>query len=190
MVALTEAERARGALVDELLAVRCQLGDGAAFDELIDRWHQPLWHYVRRFVDSDDTAADALQDIWLRVLRAMPRLREPAKLRAWLFGIARRSLIDRLRQRYAEPLPVSGDEYDIAGPEDTEDHAEELSVMHEELERMPFVEREALVLFYLKELTLAEMAEVLATPLGTVKSRLFRARQLLRRQLEDKGVGR
>lgn len=90
----------RRALEDEWIAVRCQLGERAAFDELIQRWHGPIWQYVRHLSD-DDVAQDIAQDIWLRVLRGIGRLRDPAKLRAWLFGIAHRTWIDTLRKQYA-----------------------------------------------------------------------------------------
>ena len=86
--------------LDELLAIRCQLGERAAFDALIARWHEPLWRYLRRLAGNDDAARDLAQDTWLRVLRGVTSLREPAKLRPWLFGIARRVAMDRLRFEY------------------------------------------------------------------------------------------
>ncbi len=175
-------------LADELLAVRCQLGEPAAFDALVDRWHEPLWRYVRRLSDGEEAAADVVQDVWLRVLRGMPQLRDPARLRAWLFGIARRAVLDRVRRRYAEPEPLSVDDVDLAAPDDRDDLAEELALMHEELARLPFTEREVLALFYLQELTLGQIAEIVGAPVGTVKSRLFRARRMLRRTLIEKGV--
>ena len=178
----------RASLADELLAIRCQLGEPAAFDALIERWHQPLWKYIRRLTNNDEAAADTVQDVWLRVLRAMPGLRDPARLRPWLFGIARRAVMDRLRQKYAEPASVPVDDADLAAPDISQDLALELSLLHDELARMPVIEREVLVLFYLEELTLTQLAEVLAIPVGTVKSRLFRARQILRRQLADKEI--
>ena len=176
------------ALADELLGVRCLLGEAAAFDELVERWHEPLGRYVRRLVDGEDAAADALQDVWLRVLRAMPQLRDPRRLRAWLFGIARRAVLDRVRRRYAEPAPVALEDAELPAPEADADLAEAIALMREELARLPFAEREALVLFYLDELSLAQIAEVLAVPVGTVKSRLHRARGLLRRHVTAKGV--
>ncbi len=173
-------------LEDELLVVRCQLGERPAFDELIQRWHEPLWKYVRRLADDEDTANDITQDIWLRVLRGIGRLRDGAKLRPWIFGVARRALMDRLRGRYAQPLVADVDVATIAADDAPDDREEDLREMDEELNRLPVVEREALTLFYLRELSLAEVASVLEVPVGTVKSRLFRARRMLRDELETR----
>ncbi len=171
---------------DEWLVVRCQLGERAAFDELTARWHAPLWSFLRRLSGEDDAADDLAQDVWLRVLRGIGRLRDGSRLRPWLFGIARRAAMDRLRAQYAVPASdVDVAALPAAEPSLLED---DVAVMREELARLPLVEREALTLFYLQELSLTEVAEVLEVPLGTVKSRLFRARQLLRRELEAKGM--
>jgi RNA polymerase sigma factor (sigma-70 family) len=173
---------------DDLLAVRCQLGERAAFDELIRRWHEPLWKYARRLTGDDDAAAETVQDTWLRVLRGIARLRDPARLRPWLFGIARRVVMDRLRARYTEPVTISIDDADLGNADDARDLADDINALHDELNQLPLLEREVLVLFYLRELTLNELADVLAVPIGTIKSRLFRARNLLRRQLQSKGM--
>lgn len=179
-------EHSREAIEDELLAIRCQLGEQAAFDELILRWHEPLWRYVRRLTGDDEPAAETVQDVWLRVLRGIARLREPARLRAWLFGIARRAVMDRLREEYAAPSFVPAGDCEIAAQDDPADPEEELARMHEELMRLPVVERDVLTLFYLRELTLSQISEVLEIPVGTVKSRLFRARHALRDQMQGK----
>jgi RNA polymerase sigma-70 factor (ECF subfamily) len=173
---------------DELLAIRCQLGERAAFDDLIRRWNDPLWRYVRRLAGSDESASDILQDAWLRVLRGIPRLRQPAKLRPWLFGIARRAAMDRLRDQYARPADTNVDMADLPASESTDAIEEDLAAMHQELSRLPLIEREVLTLFYLKDLSLDDVGDVLDVPVGTVKSRLFRARHLLRRELTLKGV--
>jgi RNA polymerase sigma factor (sigma-70 family) len=175
---------------DELLAIRCQLAEPAAFDELIERWHGPLWKYLRRLTGDDDAAAEAVQDVWLRILRGIARLRDASRLRPWIFGIARRVAMDRLRTMYAEPLLTSTDDVDLEGPSHASDLEEELALLHEEVSRLPVVERDVVSFFYLQELTLAEIAEVVGIPVGTVKSRLFRARNLLRDQLMNKGVKR
>jgi len=175
------------ALTDELLALRCQLGEAAAFDALVERWHHSLWRYIRHMCDSEDDAAETLQDTWLRILRAMPGLRRPDRLRAWLFGIARRALMDRLRRKYARAADTQiADEFAATEAEDWPD--DDLGLVRDVLQTMPLVEREVLALFYLRELPLDQVAQVLEVPPGTVKSRLFRARRMLRSRLEQKGV--
>jgi RNA polymerase sigma factor (sigma-70 family) len=172
---------------DEWLVVRCQLGERPAFDALIERWHAPLWRYVRQLTSNDDVAQEIAQEVWLRVIRGISRLRDGAKWRAWLFGIARRVLMDRLRAQYAMPMTAETEIADVP-VEDTGVDPEELSAaLHQELAKLPFIEREVLTLFYLRELSLGEVADILGVPLGTVKSRLFRARHLLRRELEARG---
>lgn len=169
----------------ELLAVRCQLGERQALDALVARWHLPLWKYARRLTGGDEAADDAVQDVWLRILRGLPGLREPARLRPWIFGIARRVLMDRLRAQYAA-LPLA--DVDVDGLADHDDPGatpEDIDQLHEALEALPLLEREVLVLFYLDELSLAELADVLAIPVGTAKSRLFRARRILRRRFDQ-----
>jgi RNA polymerase sigma factor (sigma-70 family) len=171
---------------DEWLVVRCQLGERPAFDDLIRRWHEPLWKYIRRVAGQDETANDVAQDVWLRVLRGIGRLRDGSKLRPWLFGIARRALMDRLRAQYAAPAPADVDVDALAASSALDTVEDDLAAMHEELARLPITEREVLTLFYLQELSLAQVAQVLDVPVGTVKSRLFRARRVLRRELDAK----
>jgi RNA polymerase sigma-70 factor (ECF subfamily) len=173
---------------DELLAIRCQLGEAAAFDDLIARWHGPLWVFVRRLTGDDDAAREILQDVWLRVIRGIPRLREGSKLRAWLFGIARRTLMDRLRDQYARTRTRDSDvDVDEIPAEAAVDEIDDLDGLERALQRLPLLEREAVTLFYLEELSLNEIAETLTVPLGTVKSRLFRGRRLLRERMTEGG---
>ena len=134
-----------------------------------------------------------MQDVWLRVLRGIVRLREPSRLRSWLFGIAHRALMDRLRVKYAN-VPLA--DVDLAGlpaPSADDEVTADLEVLEDALTRLPVVEREVLTLFYLRELTLLEVADTLQVPEGTVKSRLFRARNLLRQEITtstSKGTSR
>jgi RNA polymerase sigma factor (sigma-70 family) len=175
---------------DELLAIRCQLGEPAAFDDLIARWHRPLWSFVRRLVGEDDAAREIFQDVWVRVIRGIPRLRDGSKLRAWLFGIARRTLMDRLRHEYARSPMLDIDVDEIAPDGSTADDSEDLQELESALAELPITEREVLTLFYLQQLSLNEVAEALKVPVGTIKSRLFRAKRLLRQAMSARGVRR
>ncbi len=172
---------------DELLVVRCQLGEREAFRELVNVWHAPLWRYVRGMTGSPHLADDLAQEAWVAVMRGLPRLRQPDRFAPWLFTIARRTVTDQLRQAYrtpetgvdATPLVVDGD--DRLG--------DVLTAMEIEagLGELPPLEREVLILFHLQDLSLGGCAEVLGVPTGTVKSRLHRARRMLRSVLAERG---
>lgn len=173
-------------LRDELLVVRCQLGEREAFEELIRTWSEPLLRHLRRIADHD-IAEDLAQEVWLRALRGVVNLRDGAKLRPWLFGVAHHVAMDRLRRRYAE-REVLGDVADEAAAEELESSEPLLRRLETQLAGLPLVERETLTLFYLEDLSLAQIAEIQATPVGTVKSRLFRARVMLRRSMQEGSV--
>lgn len=172
-------DRARA---DQLLVVRCQLGERAAFDDLIRRWSGSLHQYALKLCNDPELADDLTQEVWLRALQGLGKLREAAQFRAWLFGIAHRCFMDRLRSRYAMPVDSGVDLAELATVEadDDEDLARALATG---MASLPLVEREVLTLFYLEELSLADIAASLGIPPGTVKSRLFRARTLLRKHI-------
>lgn len=185
---VTESPEHGNAIADELLVIRCQLGERPAFDQLIARWHRPLWRYARNLAGSDAAADDATQEVWLAVLRGIARLRDGGKLRSWLFGIAHRVLMNRLREKYASPVVSTIEQDEPAVDDDALTLELDLAAMLDELARMPLIENEVLTLFYLRELSLDDVAQILGLPTGTVKSRLHRARTMLRRQLQTKGV--
>jgi RNA polymerase sigma factor (sigma-70 family) len=173
---------------DEWVVLRCQIGEREAFDLLIARWHPRLWRYAVSVTGDPDAAADAVQEVWLRVLRGLARLRDAARFRAWLFGIARRVLMDRLRVRYAEPHFEAVDLASLPEAVAGDDRAEDLALLERGLARLPVLERDVLVLFYLQDMTLSDIADIAGIPVGTVKSRLFRARRLLRTEMANQGV--
>lgn len=174
---------------DALLVVRCQLGEREAFRELVRLWHAPVWRYVRGMVGSPDLADDLAQEVWVAVVRGLPRLRRPERFAPWLFTIARRTITDHLRQVYQES-ETSADEPDApVAIVDVDRLDSVLNAMEIEagLTGLPPLEREVLILFHLQDLPLAECAEVLGVPAGTVKSRLHRARSMLRDILTERG---
>jgi RNA polymerase sigma factor (sigma-70 family) len=173
-------------LRDELLVVRCQLGERQAFEELVRTWSEPLLRHLRRIADQD-TAEDLAQEVWLRALRGLVNLRDGAKLRPWLFGVAHHVAMDRLRRRYTE-LEVLGDLADETAADELESPEPLLRRLETQLAGLPLVERETLTLFYFENLSLAQIAEVQAVPVGTVKSRLFRTRAMLRQSMREGSV--
>ena len=175
-------------LEQELLAIKCQLGEPAAFDELVAQWHCPLWQYIRRMVDENELADELLQETWLRILRGIANLREPASLVAWMFGIARRVLMNRFREKYRQAhfIEDSTCELPVDDPEtDRIDLKDEIRDMLQKLKCLPIQQRELLSLYYLENLSVDQLAQVLEIPAGTVKSRLYNARNMLRQQIHD-----
>jgi RNA polymerase sigma factor (sigma-70 family) len=166
-------KRIASEIADALLVTRSQLGDRVALEALIRRWSPPLQRHLGRL--QPDGAEDLFQEAWIRVFRGLGGVKDPYAFRAWLFGIARHLVLDGLRRRYATPTPV-----EIAGGVEDDAPAEiELQMLEACLSGLPFIERETLTLFYIEDLSLAQVAGVQGVPIGTVKSRLHRARALL-----------
>ncbi len=171
---------------DELLVVRCQLGERDAFNELVRAWHDRVWAYTTRMLGPADTA-DVAQDIWLAVFRGLPKLRQPDRFAPWLYAIARRAIVNRLRVEYARAEAAG--EAEPAQP-DTVDAVVDRTDLLAGLAGLPAPEREVLLLFYLEDLPADVCAEICAIPVGTVKSRLHRGRRMLRDELRRKGYQR
>jgi RNA polymerase sigma factor (sigma-70 family) len=173
----------------ELLAIRCQLGEMAAFDELVARWHTPMWQYARRMVDRNEVADELIQETWLRILRGITSLREPRQIVPWMFGIARRVMIDRVRQKYRQEALLENAVHDLHGGDEVEtsyERSDEIANVLEKLDGMPLPQRELLTLYYLDELSIEEVGQVLGIPTGTVKSRLYHACQTLKEAVMTK----
>jgi RNA polymerase sigma-70 factor (ECF subfamily) len=168
-------------LPDAVLTVRCQLGEQAAWDALVYRWHPKLWRFVSRMLSDRGEAEDVLQSVWLQIVRSLVSLREPNRLAPWLYSIARRTIADRLRQLYRHPPP---DEIDEAIDwDDGSERFDAADAVNVGLSQLHPVDREAIVLHYLEELPIAEVAEICGVPPGTIKSRLHRARQTFHKTL-------
>ncbi len=182
-----EKPRDKNTILQELLVLRCQRGEKQAFDDLIRLWEDRLFYYVRRLTASEEDAWDALQQTWIKVFKGIRLLREPERLPAWLYRTARCAAMSHWRSlRRAQDHLEEGDvanEFFASEENDRFDDAEEV---HRGMSLLSVAHREALTLFFLEDLSLDEMAEVLEISPGTVKSRLHYAKQALRVVLERK----
>jgi RNA polymerase sigma-70 factor (ECF subfamily) len=166
-------------LYERLLVVRAQAGDDAAVAELVERYSPRLRYFLRKLLTSADAAEDALQDVWLDVLRHLPRLSDPQALRAWLYRIARDRAFRRLRKAGREPQPL--DERQLAnGQPDPTFTPEDATQIHAALDRLAAHQREVLVLRFLEDMSYEDIAQIIGCPLGTVRSRLHHAKRALR----------
>jgi len=179
----------------EALAQALRRRDPDTLDTLIERYHYRLLRYLLSLTRSRATAEDIFQETWLRVLERGHQYNGRSRFDTWLFTIARNLVIDRLRcehpQVSLDALLDAGAECPGAGVEDAAESAQELVSRKEEGERvsgalgnLPATQREALLLRYQEDLSLEEIAQVSSTPLSTVKSRIYRGLELLRRALD------
>ena len=180
--------RAKDAIYQELLALRCRRGDPAALEELVHAWEKPLFYFIRRLVKNEPDAWDILQQTWLRVVRGIRALKDPQRLTPWLYQIARHTAFNhaRLQAAYRAGLEEHPDA-DLADDDAVVDfdHADQV---HAALERLSLPHREVLTLFFLEDLAIADIAGVIGVAPGTVKSRLHYARRALRDILQEEAA--
>ena len=178
-------DRDRQRTKDAWLALRCQLGEQDAFAELVNEFEQPLRYFVARLTGDEERALDVLQEVWLRALRGLRKLADPAALRPWLYRLAHGIAIDGLRRETARDrlegaaLP---DDDAIAEPEPEAEQdlsGENAAQLHCALGTLELKHREVLALHFLENLSLAEVAAIVGCPVGTVKSRLHHAKRAL-----------
>ncbi len=168
---------------------RLQAGDERAFDALYGRHQPPVFRYALRMSGSAATAEEVVQDVFLDLIhnaRGYDPLAGP--LRSYLYGMARHALARRRRgerpfERLVDEIPANGDE-PLAGME----RGECVELLRSALGALPAHYREAVVLCEMEELSYAETAEILGVPIGTVRSRLSRAKGLLFERLSRQGV--
>ncbi len=181
-------------IYERLLVVRAQAGDDAAFAELVERFSPRLRYFLRKLLQPScrerppwrsGDAEDALQDVWVDVIRSLPRLNDPQALVAWLYRIARDRAFARLRKaKPHEQLRDEGTVADTTTDDDRDFSPEDAERIHAALDTLPPEQREVLVLRFLEDMTYEQIAVVTGCNLGTVRSRLHYAKRALRSVLE------
>ncbi|MER8046894.1 sigma-70 family RNA polymerase sigma factor [Streptomyces sp. NPDC094032] len=175
-----------------LLALAARDGDPAKADQFVRALHRDVWRYVA-YLSADRQAADDLtQEVFLRALAALPRFQGRSSARTWLLSIARRTVVDSLRHAAARPRLSDRDDWQTAAehaqPRDLPGFEDGIALA-ELLSAIPGERRDAFVLTQLLGLPYAEAAEAMGCPVGTVRSRVARARAALLTLLRhDEGV--
>jgi RNA polymerase sigma-70 factor (ECF subfamily) len=173
----------------EQLPVRqAKAGDPEAWNALFRRYQLPLYVYVFELVRDEQASLDIVQETFMAALRHIGSLREESKFGGWLFGIAHQKCLQSWRQQ--NRAAALRDE--IAElPPDHDDGPDELLIRREQeaefmslLNELPPPQRSVLLLHFIEDFSLEQIAQITQTPLGTVKSRLHYAKRALRRILE------
>jgi RNA polymerase sigma-70 factor (ECF subfamily) len=189
-VAILEMEQTRSRSWTEVaeLVQRAQEGDRDAFGRLVEQFEPTVQAIALRRLGNASEAMELTQEVFLHILRRIHQLREPERFAGWLRQVAVRMAINRATRRVAPSTVDTGvleGAYERAHqPVDeliTRERAERLWAA---LRRLKTLDRESLVAFYIRGLSLVEMAGELDVPLGTIKRRLHTARKRLRLELE------
>lgn len=188
-------------LSDAELVKKCLQGDKQAFEELVVRYQNKIYALSFRYMGNEDDAYDMAQESFIRAYRSMRSFKNDSSFGTWIYRITTNVCLDELRRRKRRLVPLSldeplamrdGDEIEkeVADPSPTADilfEQKEFShYIQSVLNQLKAEHKAAIILKDMMDLKYEEIAEVLNCSVGTVKSRLSRARNILRKKLAER----
>ena len=175
---------------EQPLPVReARAGEPGAWEALLARYRLPLYAYVFELVHDEQTSLDIVQESFIAAARHIGTLRQDEKFGSWLFNIAHQKCIQHWRRQRPAEIPVDPLDEDFPdlepGPEELLIRKEQEEAFMKALGQLTVPHRAVLLLHFVEEFPLEEIARITGTQLGTVKSRLHYARKALRELLEE-----
>ena len=195
----TKRTISEGAAIPDIDLIAASL-DGVedSFEALVQRYQRPIVGYVYRMLNDYDAALDVSQEVFIKVYNSLSRYSSDYKFSTWLYRIAHNAAIDHIRRhsKKEQSLETESNEgtyqLQLESPRPTPEDDREKSEWRTEIEAvvrcLPAVYRELIVLRHGEDLSYGEIAEITELPLGTVKNRLFRAREMMREMLIERGL--
>ena len=186
------------AVTDRDLVATAVSGGEGSFEELVRRYQRPISAYVYRMVGNYESALDLTQEIFIKVYNSLSRYRAEFKFSTWIYKIAHNAAVDHLRRSATREQSLvvgpQGDQFDLPlestrlSPEQESERKERRGEIESVVRTLPANYRELIILRHSQDLSYEEIVEVTGLPLGTVKNRLFRAREMMRLQFVEKGI--
>ena len=191
-VALSRTASSSVELDDQQLVTASKRGDQDAFAQLVQRYQRRIFNVVYRMLQQYEEASEITQETFLAAWQGLPSFRGEARFATWLYRIAYNCALKQLETRkrdwalqaalQADHALESKDNFDCANAQI--DEHERQAFVQEHLSHLPAKYRIVLILRHLQDMTYEEMAEILTMPVGTIKTHLFRARNLLKERLQ------
>ena len=185
-------------VADRDLVATAVRGVEGSFEELVRRYQRPISAYVYRMVGNYESALDLTQEIFIKVYSSLNRYRAEFKFSTWIYKIAHNAAVDHLRRTATREqslvVGTEGDQFDLPiesgrlSPEQESEQRERRVEIETVVRALPANYRELIILRHSQDLSYEEIVEVTGLPLGTVKNRLFRAREMMRQQFVEKGI--
>ena len=186
------------AVTDRDLVATAVSGVEGSFEELVRRYQRPISAYVYRMVGYYESALDLTQEIFIKVYSSLRRYRAEFKFSTWIYKIAHNAAVDHLRRTATREQSLvvgpEGDQFDLPvestrpSPEQESERKERRGEIESVVRALPSNYRELIILRHSQDLSYEEIVDVTGLPLGTVKNRLFRAREMMRQQFVEKGI--
>lgn len=175
---------------EQLPVAQARAGKPDAWDVLLRRYQLPIYVYVFELVHNEQTSLDIVQETFIAATRHIGGLREDGKFGSWLFGIAHQKCVQRWRKHSRESAAM---EELAEAPLEFENNPSDLLIRQEEeaefmklLNQLPPPQRSVLLLHFVEDFSLEEIAQITSSNVGTVKSRLHYGKKSLRKCLEEK----
>ncbi|NMO97975.1 RNA polymerase sigma factor SigW [Paenibacillus lemnae] len=184
--------------LDVRLVKLARKGDQRAFAELLELYKDKIFHLAYRMLYNRHEAEDIVQETFLRVYKNLDRYDEHQKFSTWIYRIGTNLCIDRLRKRkpsYSLDADMNDQEgmdgYSMIPSDDRSPESEVLlsetqRIIHQAMETLPAKYKGIMILRYIQDLSLQEISEILDLPVTTIKTRVHRGREFLRKKLEFK----
>lgn len=186
------------AIADCELVTRAIAGREDGFEELVRRYQRPIAAYVYRMTGDYEAALDLTQEVFIKVYNSLARYRPEFKFSTWIYKIAHNSAVDHLRRvgtrEQSLVAEFEGVERELPfesrrlSPEQEYAGKERREEIENVVRALPSAYKELILLRHSHDMSYDEIAEVTGLPLGTVKNRLFRAREAMRQEFIERGI--
>ena len=163
---------------------RCRGGERGAFEELFEMYQPRLKYFVRRLDSGGGNIDDILQDIWLSVYKKIHKLKDAQSFGVWLYRIARNKVYDGFRRK-DRFVRLPEDEFPVQVSDEPVFDANDAEKLHKALSKLKPYHREVLTLCFIEQMSYQSIADVVGCSIGTVRSRIFYAKQSLRKEMES-----
>jgi RNA polymerase sigma-70 factor (ECF subfamily) len=184
-------------LEDDKFVKRAIKGDQDAYKELMDKYQKPLYFHVLKMVRNHEQVEDLVQEAFMKAFNNLNSYNTNYAFSTWLYRITTNHTIDYLRKKKLnttsinDPVKTRDGEMEIQISDEAETdrdiiRKERKKIIHNAIDNLPKKYRRVIEMRHLQELSYQEIAEQLDLPLGTVKAHIFRAREMLYKELKDK----
>lgn len=172
-------------------------GNADGFEELVRRYQRPITGYVFRMLGDYESSLDVTQEVFIKVYNSLSKYSSEYKFSTWLYRIAHNAAIDHMRRNSVTPQSLEAENADgsyeiqiesrVSSPEQDRERSEWRTEIDAVVRCLPTAYRDLILLRHARDLSYDEIAEVTGLPLGTVKNRLFRAREMMREIFIERG---